>query len=69
MARTFGTRFRGFFMAYAEERNKARENLGNLFNDADYPVLDSLDGRFSFAIHSEPMPDAQAFDVRGLDVG
>ena len=55
-----------FLAVYAEERNNAREYLGNMFNETDYPTIEALRSKFAFSISAEPMPSASAFDVQGL---
>ena len=55
-----------FLDVYSQERNKAREYLGNMFNETDYPTIEALRSKFAFSVSAEPMPQASAFDVQGL---
>ena len=64
--REFNSAVSRFYTCYESEREKARTYLGNLFNHLDYPATGSLRERFSFSVHSEPMPAADNFRVQGL---
>lgn len=64
----FKTAVQAFLTVYADERAKARDYLGNMFNETDYPTIDSLRAKFAFAVGAEPMPSATAFDVQGLAI-
>jgi hypothetical protein len=55
-----------FYAVYAEERAAARDYLGAMFDETDYPTTDSLRSRFAFSVHAEPMPQANDFRVVGL---
>jgi hypothetical protein len=55
-----------FLSVYEVERIKARDYLGSMFNDTDYPTVAALREKFAFAIHAEPLPQAQHFAPVGL---
>lgn len=55
-----------FYQVYEKERDAAREYLGNMFNESDYPTSASLQGKFAFRVIAEPMAQADAFRVQGL---
>jgi hypothetical protein len=57
-----------FLSVYEGERAKARDYLGSMFNETDYPTVGALQEKFYFATHAEPMPTATAFDVQGLAI-
>lgn len=45
-----------FLDAYQWEITKARTALGDLFDESEYPSVDSLRGKFDFRINYMPMP-------------
>lgn len=55
-----------FALLYNAEIQEAHTYLGKMFNPADYPELNTLTDKFSFAIHAEPMPDAAHFRIANL---
>jgi hypothetical protein len=55
-----------FLDVYDSERVKAQSYLGAMFNPQDYPTAGELRGKFAFAVHVEPFPNAQAFQPQGL---
>src|SRR5215831_2966775 len=65
--REFNVAVAHFYSVYATERENARQFLGALFNEQDYPTTAALHEKFSFAVTCEPMPDAENFRVQGLE--
>jgi hypothetical protein len=55
-----------FLSAYDTLRSKGPENLGELWNDRDYPTVDQLRKKFYFNINYMPLPDSGDFRV---DIG
>lgn len=64
--RDFHAAVSAFYAVYESEREHARAYLGGLFNDADYPAMDTLRSKFAFSVSAEPMPQAEHFRVQGL---
>ena len=56
-----------FRAVYADEREAARQYLGELFNAADYPSALDIELKFEFKTAAEPLPKADAFNPHGLD--
>lgn len=65
------TRYEGLIAAqvddlidnYEHAKSLARDKLGRLFNDDDYPCADSLRDKFRFRVSYIPLPDAGDFRV------
>jgi hypothetical protein len=55
-----------FLSVYESERAKARDYLGNMFNETDYPTPGALRDKFYFTTHAEPLPQAEHFAPVGL---
>lgn len=72
--RAFNRAVASFIETYAVEyravmsdpSHSIRQELGSLFNPADYPAPEALRTKFSFAVSCEPMPAAADFRVQGL---
>jgi hypothetical protein len=64
--REFNLAVAHFYSVYEVEREKAREYLGGMFLDSDYPTTASLRDKFAFSVSAEPMPVAENFRVNGL---
>lgn len=65
--RAFNNAVGRFREVYAEEREAARNYLGELFNAADYPSTLDIEAKFDFSMGAEPLPQADAFNPHGLD--
>lgn len=48
---------------YDDAVQEAKQELGQLWNQDDYPTTDELRAKFSFDVSTEPIPDASAFTV------
>jgi hypothetical protein len=64
--KTFRQAVSEFYAVYDQEREAAREFLGGMFNESDYPASADLANRFAFSVSCEPMPEAKNFRVDGL---
>ena len=47
-----------FLAAYSWEITKAQAELGDLFNDDDYPAVEELRSKFRFTVEYDPMPES-----------
>jgi hypothetical protein len=45
-----------FLAAYDQAKTAARESLGSLYREADYPSSSRLRGAFAFEVHLQPLP-------------
>lgn len=65
--REFRSEFEGivseFIGKYPELKEQAKTNLGNMFNEMDYPSVEKIKGKFAFGIDVYPMPIASDFRV------
>lgn len=52
-----------FLMEYADLREKARFDLGELFNPAEYPTVDLIREKFGVEISVIPLPHSEDFRV------
>ncbi|MNM77660.1 hypothetical protein D3C81_895210 [compost metagenome] len=50
-----------FVMQYPLLRQEAKRNLGTLFNDADYPDVSNIAGKFRFDVSVLPLPKGDDF--------
>ena len=55
-----------FMRVYDKERVEAQEYLGTMFNPMDYPTTSALRLKFAFALHAEPIAQAQHFQPTEL---
>jgi hypothetical protein len=63
LADRFNCAVNQFCQQFADLVAQARTRLGGLFRDEDYPSLDELRSKFSFATKVMPLPDAGDFRV------
>ena len=54
--REFETRLRDFVLAYPALRNEAKEYLGDMFKESDYPRPDFIGDRFSIEYEPQTLP-------------
>ena len=52
---------------YAELKEKAKENLGGLYNESDYPAVNSIREQFGLDFDFEPLPDGSSFQEGTLE--
>lgn len=52
-----------FIGGYEAAQDAARKQLGDMYNKADYPSADDLEGRIAVDVRVWPMPDASDFRV------
>ena len=52
-----------FLAAYTQQRYEAQHQLGDLFDDADYPDTATVRAKFKFTVAYEPVPEAGHFVV------
>lgn len=52
-----------FIVNYEQYINEAKQVLGNLWNELDYPPRNEVARKFSFEVKFMPMPDAKDFRV------
>lgn len=62
-ATQFETEYKNFEQQYAYHRVEAQRKLGPLFNDSEYPDLNTLADKFSFDLRVTPLPMADDFRV------
>lgn len=63
---TFWARVREFLVVYPAIREAAKDMLGTLHHDAEYPDVETLSQRFDFAVHFSPLQVAGT-DTRHAD--
>lgn len=56
-----------FLNQYDELKDRAREVLGTLYNEADYPSREQVGSRFTFTYSVQPMPEASQFNGLGFN--
>ncbi len=49
-----------------KDKERQKVNLGSLFNEDDYPDVDSIRSQFTFTVQYETISDCQNFDKLGL---
>ena len=54
---------KNFLAVYDGEIELAKTRLGGMFNDADYPGVAEIEGKFSWEINISPIPSASDFRV------
>lgn len=52
-----------FLTDYLNLKDRARDEMGTLYNEADYPSLAELKGKFGIKLSVLPFPDASQFGV------
>lgn len=57
-----------FYSEYSVIMQKARENLGELFNEKDYPGQETIKGRFGFGVSYQPLPASGALYELGFSI-
>jgi len=53
-----------FVASYPSYKEEAKDRLGKLFSDDDYPSVADIRRRFDFTTHIMPLPDAKDFRVK-----
>lgn len=56
-----------FLNEYELNKQTAKENLGSLFNEADYPTINELRSKFGFNLVFSPVPESGDFRVDMTD--
>lgn len=57
-----------FQAEYSVIMQKARENLGELFDEKDYPGKETIKGRFGFGVSYQPLPASSALYELGFSI-
>lgn len=52
---------------YADLKDEAKQNLGDLYNDAEYPDVSSIRDQFGLDFDFEPIPDGTQFKQMGIE--
>ena len=63
LKRKFDAAVKEFLTHYPDYQEQARESLGKLFDENDYPPIESLEKRFNFEIRILPVPSGDDFRV------
>lgn len=61
--REFDVLVDAFLAKYEDEREQARFKLNDMFNNADYPGVEEVRGKFHIAMDVMPLPDAEDFRI------
>lgn len=67
LADEFDMAARAFIKVMQDAKTRAKEKLGSLYCEADYPTPESISSAFGFRPSFEPLPSATNFDDLGID--